>query len=184
MSLLSDQPEPGYGLAEAARICGVSKPTVRRRKAALVRAGAVADETGWVIPPRALVAVGLLEGVPEAPVPSSRSLSPVTRLPVAVPATPADTPAGTPAGAGDVVGDARVAALEAEVAVLRERLAAAEARAEERDRCLRTLETALAGLAGPGRSGGRGGSGARGRRTPEAGGVFRSPSTWTHPTAP
>lgn len=180
MSLLSDQPEPGYGLAEAARICGVSKPTVRRRKAALVRAGAVADETGWVIPPRALVAVGLLEGVPEAPVPSSRSLSPVTRLPVAVPATPADTPAGT----GDVVGDARVAALEAEVAVLRERLAAAEARAEERDRCLRTLETALAGLAGPGRSGGRGGSGARGRRTPEAGGVFRSPSTWTHPTAP
>lgn len=180
MSLLSDQPEPGYGLAEAARICGVSKPTVRRRKAALVRAGAVADETGWVIPPRALVAVGLLEGVPEAPVPSSRSLSPVTRLPVAVPATPADTPAGT----GDVPGAARVAELEAEVAVLRERLAAAEARAEERDRCLRTLETALAGLAGPGarRSGGRGGAGARGRRTDS--GAFRSPSTWTHPTAP
>jgi hypothetical protein len=87
----------GYGLAEAARVCGVSKPTVRRRKAALVRAGAVADDTGWRIPPSALVAVGLLD-------------TPVTPLPVRSVA-PVDTPE-----------EDRLAELGAEVARLRELL--------------------------------------------------------------
>lgn len=179
MSLLSNLSDPGFGLAEAARVCGVSKPTVRRRKDALVRAGAVADDAGWHIPATALVDVGLLDQAPQVPAarePGSavRSLSGVTSLPVR-----SSTPVGDHERAPR---DARVAELEAELTQVRQRLAAAEARADERDRCLRVLETALQAL----------GDEKPGHRvtpvpvptqpqTPSAG-PWRSPATWTHPT--
>lgn len=180
MTVLSTLSDPGFGLAEAARVCGVSKPTVRRRKDALVRAGAIADETGWHIPATALVDVGLLDRSPQVPAPREpvsavRSHSGVTSLPVR-----SNTPV-----AGDneqAARDHRVAELEAELAQVRHQLAAAEARADERDRCLRVLETALAAL-GDEKPGHRVTAAPvpTERQTPAAG-PWRSPATWTHPT--
>jgi hypothetical protein len=52
---------PSVGLKEAARVCGVSVATVRRRKDSLIAHGATTAEDGWMIPIPALVAVGLLD---------------------------------------------------------------------------------------------------------------------------
>lgn len=54
---------PVLGLAEAARVCGVSVATMRRKKAELVELGAVASADGWAIPVAVLVRLGLMDGV-------------------------------------------------------------------------------------------------------------------------
>lgn len=186
MSVMSNVSERGFGLAEAARVCGVSKPTVRRRKNALVRAGAIADDMGWDIPAAALVAVGLLA---QAPGPATRALSPVTALPVRRGDSAETASTGSLAGAA---AHGRIAELEAELSRVRQELAAARARAEERDRCLRVLETALAALGAdqsmttpevtPGPAVTPPPASA-GPRAPTTDG-WRSPATWTHPTGP
>ncbi|MBB2997685.1 hypothetical protein E9229_003958 [Paeniglutamicibacter cryotolerans] len=95
---------PIMGLAEAARECGISVSTLRRRKEALVTAGATVSPKGWEIPIPALVALGYLGS---------------TTPPPASPVTPATKPPG----------DARVEAALIEVDSLRARLADAEQRA-------------------------------------------------------
>ena len=45
-----------YTLVQAARVAGVSLPTVRRRKDQLIAAGAVVDAKGWRVPHSALEA--------------------------------------------------------------------------------------------------------------------------------
>ena len=50
--------EKVYTLMGAAAAAGVSAPTIRRRKEALIAAGAVVDPKGWRVPHSALVAAG------------------------------------------------------------------------------------------------------------------------------
>lgn len=50
-------PTDTYTLKLAAEVAGVSVSTVRRRKEALISAGAVVTDRGWTIPHRALVQV-------------------------------------------------------------------------------------------------------------------------------
>jgi hypothetical protein len=51
---------PVMGLAEAAKACGVSESTLRRRRPELKEFGAVETDKGWRIPVTALIAVGLM----------------------------------------------------------------------------------------------------------------------------
>lgn len=73
----TDSPRDTLTLKAAAARAGVSVSTVRRRKEALIAAGATVNPSGWVIP------VGALEAVFLAP--SERAHG-----------TPADTPVDTP----------------------------------------------------------------------------------------
>lgn len=100
---------PVMGLAEAAKACGVSVSTMRRRKDLLVAAGARITDKGWQIPIPALVSLGLMDSrtAPEDTAPAV-DVEPTTVAP--------DDRAGSQA--------------IAEVEELRRLLAAAEARAQ------------------------------------------------------
>ncbi len=52
---------PTIGLAEAARACGVSESTLRRKRAELLELGASHGPKGWSIPIPALVQLGLMK---------------------------------------------------------------------------------------------------------------------------
>ncbi|GAA4375598.1 hypothetical protein GCM10023166_26910 [Paeniglutamicibacter cryotolerans] len=117
------------GLAEAARKCGVSVSTLRRRKDALVDAGATVSDKGWQIPIPALVSLGFLGS---------------TTPPPDAPVTTAVQPATTPPA--DIPRDTSLVELES----LRARLADAERRAEvaeavatERERTIQVQAVAL-----------------------------------------
>jgi hypothetical protein len=103
------------GLAEAAKACGVSVSTLRRKRTDLEAHGAAQTASGWHIPVTALIALGLMERV-TAP-PSS------------------DTPSDTLTGEVD--------ALRSQLAAAEQRAAVAEAIAAERERIIQTQAMAL-----------------------------------------
>jgi hypothetical protein len=109
---------PVVGLKEAARVCGCSIATVRRRRAALAEHGATQTGAGWTIPIPALVAVGLLDRV----TPPDRVL-------------PSETPGTTPPTDTALIAHLRAALLSAE-----HRAELAEAIAHERGRALAVIE--------------------------------------------
>jgi hypothetical protein len=66
---------PSLSLADAAKACGVTKPTIRARKDKLVELGAMVSKSGWQIPVTALISVGLME--PATPPPEEPARSPL-----------------------------------------------------------------------------------------------------------
>ena len=80
--------QPVLSLAEAARACGVSVSTMRRRLPRLTQLGATRHDTSWHIPISALVAEGLMPSVTPPDTPSrdtlTRGMTP-----------PSDTPSDT-----------------------------------------------------------------------------------------
>jgi hypothetical protein len=103
------------GLAEAAKACGVSVSTLRRKRTDLEAHGAAQTATGWHIPVTALIALGLMERVTAPP--------------------SHDTPSGTLTGELD--------ALRSQLAAAEQRAAVAEAIAAERERVIQTQAMAL-----------------------------------------
>lgn len=67
--------EPVLSLAEAARACGLSVSTVRRRLPRLTEHGATRHDTSWRIPISALVAEGLMPRVTPPDTPSRDTLT-------------------------------------------------------------------------------------------------------------
>lgn len=125
---MSNDP-PVMGLAEAARACGISVSTLRRRKTMLLAAGANVTDKGWQIPIPALVSLGFMSGTTVAP-----ETAPALALTAPV-VSPPDSPGSQ--------------AL-AELSELRQALAAAEARAQvaeaiatERERIIEIQAQAL-----------------------------------------
>ena len=57
---------PTLGLAEAAKACGVSVSTLRRKRPELAAHGAAQTATGWRIPVTALIALGLMDRTTDA----------------------------------------------------------------------------------------------------------------------
>ena len=57
---------PTLGLAEAAKACGVSVSTLRRKRPELVAHGAAQTAKGWRIPVTALIALGLMDRTTDA----------------------------------------------------------------------------------------------------------------------
>lgn len=119
---------PSVSQAEAARICGVSTATIRRRRSELVEHGAKPDaDGGWTIPIPALVAVGLLDRTTPPETPTTRRMSPDTTRHTAPPVTSPD----------------EVAELRSRLRETEHRAALAEAISEERLRALEDARTAL-----------------------------------------
>lgn len=123
---------PVLGLAAAAKACGVSVSTIRRRRADLEELGAVATPSGWRIPIAALVGSGLMP--------------PTTKPPAQ------DAPVQPLIGGSDAPSET----LREELQVLRSRLAAAEQRAAvaeaiaaERERLIESQAMALRMLEAP-----------------------------------
>jgi hypothetical protein len=71
---------PVLGLAEAAKACGVSVSTIRRKREDLKELGATESNKGWRIPVPALIAVGLMAPT-TAPVTETPLNPPVTATP-------------------------------------------------------------------------------------------------------
>jgi hypothetical protein len=121
---------PVMGLAEAAKACGVSVSTLRRKRDELVAYGATATDKGWQIPITALIALELMGRTTEGG---------------------HDTPVTPPAHARPDDGMAaevealrlRVAVAEQRAAVAEERAAGALAIAAERERIIETQALAL-----------------------------------------
>jgi hypothetical protein len=123
---------PVLGLAAAAKACGVSVSTIRRKREDLEELGAVATPSGWRIPIAALVGSGLMP--------------PTTQPPAH------DSPVRPPVGGGDAPSET----LREELETLRSRLAAAEQRAAvaeaiaaERERLIESQAMALRMLEAP-----------------------------------
>ncbi|HEX2923058.1 MAG TPA: hypothetical protein VHS28_03410 [Chloroflexota bacterium] len=114
------------GLAEAAKACGVSVSTLRRKRTELEAHGAAQTAKGWHIPVTALIALGLMGRTTDAHH-EARQDSPLTPT-----MTPPD--------------DALIAQLEALRTALSDaerRAAVAEAVAAERERTIQTQAMAL-----------------------------------------
>lgn len=103
------------GLAEAAKACGISVSTLRRKRTDLEAHGAAQTASGWHIPVTALIALGLMERVTAPP--------------------SHDTPSGTLTGEIDT--------LRSQLAAAEKRAAVAEAIAAERERVIQTQAMAL-----------------------------------------
>lgn len=117
---------PTLGLAEAAKACGISVSTLRRKRPELEANGAVQTARGWRIPVTALIALGLMDRTTDARH-EGRHDSPV--MPTM---TPPD--------------DALIAQLDAlrtALADAERRAAVAEAVAVERERTIQTQAMAL-----------------------------------------
>lgn len=106
---------PLMGLAEAAKACGVSVSTLRRKRLELKELGAAETARGWQIPVTALITLGLMDRVTEPP-----SLD-----------APSDSLAG------------ELEALRSQLAAAEQRAAVAEAVAAERERVIQTQAMAL-----------------------------------------
>lgn len=124
---------PTMGLAQAARACGISVSTLRRRRATLEAAGATVADSGWVIPVPALVSLGYLSGTTAPPDSSQRP--------------------GVAGGAvsptdGPVVAPSELEELRARLADAERRAAVAEAVAAERERLIQSQASALRMLEG------------------------------------
>lgn len=117
---------PTLGLAEAAKACGVSVSTLRRKRPELEAHGAAQTAKGWSIPVTALIALGLMDRTTGSRHDTHRD----------TPMKPTTTP---PDDAINVQLDAlRTALADAE-----RRAAVAEAVAAERERMIQTQAMAL-----------------------------------------
>jgi hypothetical protein len=125
---------PVLGLAEAAKACGVSESTIRRKRPELMAAGAVQDNRGWRIPIPALVELGLMDRTTAPDTPNS-------------PPVPAQEPVTTPATQTPVA--PLLEALRAQLADAEKRAAVAEAIAAERERIIEAQAFALRMLEPP-----------------------------------
>ena len=120
------------GLTQAAKACGVSVSTLRRRKDKLVAAGTKITDKGWQIPIPALVSLGYLSGT----TPPEKPMTPLVEPPLEPPLEPpVILPVETPIN---------------EVEKLRSKLAEAETRAQvaeaisaERERIIQVQAAAL-----------------------------------------
>lgn len=116
---------PVLGLAEAAKACGISVSTLRRRKEALIAAGATVSPKGWLIPIPALVSLGYLGS---------------TTPPPDIPVTPTSTPPNDTPHATTLV---ELDSLRARLAEAEQRAAVAEAIATERERVIQAQAATL-----------------------------------------
>lgn len=117
---------PTLGLAEAAKACGVSVSTLRRKRPDLEANGAVQTEKGWRIPVTALIALGLMGRTSDAP----HDAHPET------PVMPTMTPPR------DALTE-ELDALRSRLADAEQRAAVAEAVAAERERMIQSQAMAL-----------------------------------------
>jgi hypothetical protein len=117
---------PTLGLAEAAKACGVSVSTLRRKRPELEENGAAQTAKGWRIPVTALIALGLMDRTTDAHH-EGRQDNPLT-------------PAMTPP---DDALMAQLDALRTALADAEQRAAVAEAVAAERERMIQTQAMAL-----------------------------------------
>lgn len=126
---------PTLGLAEAAKACGVSVSTLRRKRSELAAHGAAQTATGWHIPVTALIALSLMGRTTDAHHGTGHD----------TPMTPTTT--ATTGGAGDVLAG-ELEALRGKLAQAEQRAAVAEAIAAERERIIQTQAMALRMLEG------------------------------------
>lgn len=125
---------PALGLAEAAKACGVSESTLRRRRPEMLAAGATQTSKGWSIPVPVLVELGLMDRTtaPDArhspPQPHQEALT--------APATQSPT-------------EPLLEALREKLAAAEQRAAVAEAIADERERIIAVQAQALRMLEAP-----------------------------------
>lgn len=117
---------PTLGLAEAAKACGVSVSTLRRKRHELEAHGAAQTAKGWSIPVTALIALGLMERTTAGRHDGHRD----------TPVTPTTTPP-------DDALKAQLDALRTALADAERRAAVAEAVAAERERMIQTQAMAL-----------------------------------------
>lgn len=117
---------PTLGLAEAAKACGLSVSTLRRKRSELEANGAAQTAKGWRIPVTALIALGLMDRTTDAHH-ESRHDSPMT-------------PTMT---SHDEALIAQLDALRTALADAERRAAVAEAVATERERTIQTQAMAL-----------------------------------------
>lgn len=121
------------GLTQAAKACGVSVSTLRRRKDQLVAAGTKITDKGWQIPIPALVSLGYLSGTtPASATPPEKPMTPLVEPPLKPPVIP---PVESPS---KVVEELRLKLVEAEA-----RAQVAEAISAERERIIQVQATAL-----------------------------------------
>lgn len=121
------------GLAEAARVAGVSESTIRRRRVELQALGAVQGSKGWKIPIPALIELGLM----------ARTTAPDEVVP---PETSQVTPVED-VMTGDTASE--LEALRKALAAAEQRAAVAEAIALERERIIEVQGQALRMLEAP-----------------------------------
>lgn len=126
---------PLMGLAEAAKACGVSVSTLRRKRSDLEAHGAAQTATGWHIPVTALIALGLMGRTTDAHH-ESRHDTPVAPTMTPTTTAPADALTG------------ELEALRGKLAEAEQRAAVAEAIAAERERIIQTQAMALRMLEG------------------------------------
>ena len=119
---------PVMGLADAARVCGVSVSTVRRKREELVQYGAAQTAKGWQIPVTALIAVGLMD----------RTTAPLEAPSAEAPEAPYDTHHDAPTDPLVELDRLRSQLVDAE-----RRAAVAEAVAAERERIIQVQQASL-----------------------------------------
>lgn len=117
---------PTLGLAEAAKACGVSVSTLRRKRPELKANGAVETAKGWRIPVTALIALDLM----------TRTTTTLHEAHHDTPVTPTMTP-----HSDALMGE--LEALRVQLAAAEQRAAVAEAIAVERERTIQTQANAL-----------------------------------------
>jgi hypothetical protein len=117
---------PTLGLAEAAKACGVSVSTLRRKRPELTAHGAAQTANGWRIPVTALIALGLMDRTTDTRHESQHDtfVTPITTA-------PSDALKG------------ELDDLRAQLAAAEQRAAVAEAVAAERERTIQTQAMAL-----------------------------------------
>lgn len=121
------------GLTQAAKACGVSVSTLRRRKDQLVAAGTKITDKGWQIPIPALVSLGYLSGTtPASDTPPQKPMTPPVEHPLTSPVMP---PVEIPSNELETL---RLKLVEAET-----RAQVAEAISAERERIIQVQATAL-----------------------------------------
>jgi predicted DNA-binding transcriptional regulator YafY len=133
---------PTLGLAEAAKACGVSVSTLRRKRPDLEAHGAAQTATGWRIPVTALIALGLMSNTTDAPTePPSPRYAPDTLDALQARLDAQQTELDSARERRD--------ALRSQLAAAEQRAAVAEAIAAERERVIQTQAMALRMLEAP-----------------------------------
>lgn len=122
---------PALGLAAAAKACGVSESTLRRRRPELLAAGARQTAKGWSIPIPALIELGLMD----------RTTAPDTVTSPDGPQQPRQEASTAPSPLSPT--EPLLEALRAKLAAAEQRAAVAEAIAEERERIIAVQAQAL-----------------------------------------
>lgn len=125
---------PVLGLAEAAKACGVSESTLRRKRPELLAAGATQTSKGWRIPVPALIELGLMDRTTAPDAPDSPPQPRQEALTAPATQSPSDT---------------LLEALRAKLADAEKRAAVAEAIAQERERIIEAQARTLRMLEAP-----------------------------------